>query len=59
LEQKIKTIPLYKSNLKARFLVEKMAQLGKLIQEVLTKLMTQLESIERKVDTNVSDLGMV
>jgi hypothetical protein len=36
-----------------------MAQPEKLIQEVLTKLMTQLESIERKVDTNVSDLGMV
>jgi hypothetical protein len=36
-----------------------MAQSEKLIQEVLTKLTTQLESIKRKVDTNVSDLGMV
>jgi hypothetical protein len=59
LEGKIKTIALYKPDLKARFLVDKMVQSEKCIQEVLTKLMTHLKSIKRKVDTNISDLGMV
>jgi hypothetical protein len=49
----------YKPSLQAWFIVDKMSQAERSIQEVLSRLMTQLESIERKVDCNIADLEKV
>jgi hypothetical protein len=49
----------YKPGSQARFLVGKMAESEKNIQEVLTKLAAHLEAIERKVDLTTADLGKV
>jgi CII-binding regulator of phage lambda lysogenization HflD len=49
----------YKTGLQARFLVDRMAESEKSIHKALTKLMSQLESIEKKVNNNSVDLGTV
>jgi hypothetical protein len=58
-EEEIKTAVLYKPGPQACFLVDKMVELEKSIQEVLVKLFAHLEVIERKVDSRVADLGKV
>jgi hypothetical protein len=55
----VTTATLYKPGSQARFLVGKMAESEKNIQEVLTKLAAHLEAIERKVDLTTADLGKV
>jgi hypothetical protein len=47
------------TGLQARFLVDRMAESEKSIHKALTKLMSQLESIEKKVNNNSVDLGTV
>jgi hypothetical protein len=49
----------YKPGPQACFLIDKMAGSEKSIQEVLTKLVAHLDSIERKVDLTTVDLGKV
>jgi hypothetical protein len=41
------------------FLVDRMAESDKIIQEALSRLTSQLESIEKKVGNNAVDLGKV
>jgi hypothetical protein len=59
LEEQIKTTALYKPGPQARYLVVKMVELEKSIQEVLSKLTSQLVSIEKKVDGNTANLSTV
>jgi CII-binding regulator of phage lambda lysogenization HflD len=59
LEKKIKTAAMYKPGLQACFLVDKMAESEKSIQEVLVRWSAHLEVIERKVDSTAADLRKV
>jgi hypothetical protein len=47
----------YKPGPQARFLIDKMVESQKQLQEALSKLAAQLDLIERKVDTNTVELG--
>jgi hypothetical protein len=42
-----------------RYLIEKMSEPEKSIHKVPSRLTSQLVAIERKVDSNVADLGQV
>jgi hypothetical protein len=59
LEEQIKTTALNKPGPQGRYLVVKMAELEKSVQEVLSKLTSQLASIEKKVDGNATNLSTV
>jgi hypothetical protein len=50
-------VVVYKPGLRARYLVERIADSEKGIHEALSRLTSQLELIERKVDNNQLDLG--
>jgi CII-binding regulator of phage lambda lysogenization HflD len=49
----------YKPGPQARYLVDKMMESEKSIHEALSRLTSQLVTIERKVDSNTTDLGQV
>jgi CII-binding regulator of phage lambda lysogenization HflD len=49
----------YKPGPQARYLVHKMMESEKSIHEALSRLTSQLVTIERKVDSNTTDLGQV
>jgi CII-binding regulator of phage lambda lysogenization HflD len=49
----------YKPGLQAHYLVDKMMESEKSIHEALSRLTSQLVTIERKVDSNTTDLGQV
>jgi CII-binding regulator of phage lambda lysogenization HflD len=59
LEEGVVIMAAYKLGPHLRYLVEKMAESELGIHEVLTKLASQLASIERKVDDNTADLSRV
>jgi hypothetical protein len=58
-EEEIKIVAPYKLRPQARFIINKMNQVEKNVQEVLSRLALQLESIERKVDDTPADLEKV
>jgi hypothetical protein len=59
LEEAAGIMAAYKLVPQARYLVEWMADSKKGIHEVLCRLTSQLESVERKVDGNQVELGTV
>jgi hypothetical protein len=59
LEEKVTKVAACKPGPQARFIIDKMSQEEKNIQEILTRLVSQLSSIEQKVDSNATGLEKV
>jgi hypothetical protein len=61
LEEKFATVAAYRPRPQARYLANMMTASEKSLQDTLSKLMSQLESIERKVDEKSSGqfLGLI